>query len=167
MPLKEETIDDFIEEETKPLWWRALLLRETEASVSRVARASRGSEHGKKVLAGQERARARGVHIGRAPDPRITPELLERAEAMLRSGLHLRETAASLGVARSTLHRALPKRAASLIGTKLSARSRKIAVNRWSNSTQEQRDLQGKLMREAKVITKDGRPVVHQPQREV
>jgi hypothetical protein len=142
-------------EQTQSLWWRALLLRETQQGADRSAHAllCGGSDHGKKILEGQERARARGVRIGRAPNPRITPELLEQAKEMLSSGLYLRETAAQLRIPRSTLHRALPKGTASLTVRKLSARSRKIAVNRWARATPEQRAQQGKLMREAKSIT--------------
>jgi len=63
--------------------------------------------HGAKVRQGQERARARGVHVGRPGNPRLTPELLERARVMRASRMHVRAVAAALGVPKSTLHRAL------------------------------------------------------------
>lgn len=38
-------------------------------------------------------------------NPKLTPDVLERARAMLATGAHVREVAAALGVPRSTLHR--------------------------------------------------------------
>ncbi|MGH7272047.1 MAG: helix-turn-helix domain-containing protein [Polyangiaceae bacterium] len=61
--------------------------------------------HGAKVQRGLERARARGVRIGRPS--KITQDLLERARAMRAAGMHVREIADALRVAKSTLHRAL------------------------------------------------------------
>jgi DNA invertase Pin-like site-specific DNA recombinase len=94
-------------EETKPLWWRALLLREHQRAAARSA--PLGAEHGAKVRQGQERARARGVHVGRPGNPGLTPEALERACAMRASGLHVRDIATAIRVPKSTLHRALTR----------------------------------------------------------
>ena len=63
--------------------------------------------HGVKVRHGQERARARGVHVGRPGNATLTPEALERARAMRASGMHVREIAEALHVPKSTLHRAM------------------------------------------------------------
>jgi DNA invertase Pin-like site-specific DNA recombinase len=63
--------------------------------------------HGAKVRLGQERARARGVHVGRPTNAVLTPDVLERARAMRASGMHVRDIAAALHVPKSTLHRAL------------------------------------------------------------
>jgi DNA invertase Pin-like site-specific DNA recombinase len=63
--------------------------------------------HGEKVRAGQERARAQGAHVGRRCNQDITPDLLERVRSMRASGICLRDAAATLGVPKSTLHRAL------------------------------------------------------------
>ncbi|MGH7268935.1 MAG: hypothetical protein ACREJ3_00775, partial [Polyangiaceae bacterium] len=63
--------------------------------------------HGAKVRDGQERARARGVHVGRPPNAAITPDALARARVMRAGGMHLRAIARTLHVPRSTLHRAL------------------------------------------------------------
>lgn len=65
--------------------------------------------HGEKVRRGQERARARGKRIGGPTNPKLTPDLLEAARAMLAAGRHLREIAAALHVPKSTLHRALTR----------------------------------------------------------
>jgi hypothetical protein len=70
--------------------------------------------HGLKVREGQERARRdRGVHIGRPRNPRLTPDVLARARAMLAGGIHLRAIAAELHVPTTTLHRALTREVAS------------------------------------------------------
>jgi DNA invertase Pin-like site-specific DNA recombinase len=63
--------------------------------------------HGSKVRLGQERARARGIHVGRPTNPVLTPDMLERARVMRASKMHVREIAAVLHVPKSTLHRAL------------------------------------------------------------
>jgi DNA invertase Pin-like site-specific DNA recombinase len=63
--------------------------------------------HGAKVRQGQERARARGVHVGRPCNPTLTRDVLERARAMRAAGIRVREIASALGVPKSTLHRAL------------------------------------------------------------
>ena len=63
--------------------------------------------HGVKVREGQERARARGVHVGRPGNARLTADVLERARAMRLGGMHVRGIAFVLGVPKSTLHRAL------------------------------------------------------------
>lgn len=68
--------------------------------------------HGEKVRRGQERARARGVHVGRPSNPRLTPEALDRARAMRAAGMHVREVAAILRMPKSTSHRALRIRSA-------------------------------------------------------
>jgi DNA invertase Pin-like site-specific DNA recombinase len=67
----------------------------------------RDRDHGAKVRQGQERARARGVRIGRPPNPKLTPDLLERARVMRAAGVRIRQTAAALHVPRSTLHHAM------------------------------------------------------------
>ena len=63
--------------------------------------------HGEKVRDGQERARARGVHVGRPKNATLTAAALERARAMRAAGTGLRAVASALGVPKSTLHRAL------------------------------------------------------------
>jgi DNA invertase Pin-like site-specific DNA recombinase len=63
--------------------------------------------HGVKVRRGQELARARGVRFGRRRNPRLTPDVIERARAMVADGMHLRAVAAELRVPKTTLHRAL------------------------------------------------------------
>lgn len=65
--------------------------------------------HGEKVRQGQERARARGVHVGRPPNRVLTPDVVDRARAMRASGMFVREIAAALHVPKSTLHRALTR----------------------------------------------------------
>jgi len=95
------------EEETEPLWKRALLLREQQQTATRYERCSHGTEHGAKVRQGQERARARGVRVGRPTNQRLTPDVLERARKMSAAGLRVRDIAADLHVPKSTLHRAL------------------------------------------------------------
>lgn len=68
--------------------------------------------HGEKVRAGQDRARARNIRIGRPQNARLTPEVLERARAMRAAGKHFREIAAELHVPTTTLHRALTREVA-------------------------------------------------------
>jgi DNA invertase Pin-like site-specific DNA recombinase len=63
--------------------------------------------HGAKVRQGQERARARGVHVGRPSNPKLTPEALVRARLLRAAGMHVRQIASALAVPKSTLHRAL------------------------------------------------------------
>ena len=63
--------------------------------------------HGLKVKSGQERAHARGVHVGRPCNPILTPEVVARARAMRAAGMHVRDIASELHVPKSTLHRAL------------------------------------------------------------
>jgi len=65
------------------------------------------SPHGLKVRAGQERARARSIRIGRPTNPRLTPEAIERARVMLADGMRLRAIAAELHVPTTTLFRSL------------------------------------------------------------
>ena len=65
--------------------------------------------HGAKVREGQERARARGIRIGRPRHATLTPEVLDRARMMLADGMHLRAIAAELHVPTTTLHRALTR----------------------------------------------------------
>ena len=98
---------------TEPLWERALRKRresklETERESKPRVRRNAGKQHGEKIRAGQELARARGVLFGRPKNPKLTPETLERARAMLVNGMRLREVAMSLRVPITTLHRALP-----------------------------------------------------------
>lgn len=97
------------EEEPEPLWRRALLSRERQQGTNRSARSPGGAEHGAKVRQGQERARARGVHVGRPRNTALTSDLLERAHAMRAAGMHVRDVARALKVPKSTLHRALSK----------------------------------------------------------
>ena len=70
--------------------------------------------HGAKVRQGQERARARGVHVGRPANPALTADVIERARVMCANGMHVRDVASELGVPKSTLHRALRRKGASL-----------------------------------------------------
>ncbi len=63
--------------------------------------------HGQRVREGQEQARARGARIGRPQNAKLTPEALERAQAMRAAGMHLRAIAAELHVPTTTLHRAM------------------------------------------------------------
>jgi hypothetical protein len=63
--------------------------------------------HGAKVRLGQERARARGVHVGRPHNAALTPDVLERARALRAAGIRVRDIASELHVPKSTLHRAL------------------------------------------------------------
>lgn len=65
--------------------------------------------HGEKVRAGQDRARARNIRIGRPTNPKLTPEALNRARTMRLAGMHLRAIAADLHVPTTTLHRALTR----------------------------------------------------------
>jgi len=74
---------------------------------SRDATGAALTPHGVKVRLGQERARARGVRFGRPRNPRLTPEALERAQAMLDAGMCLRAIATELRVPKTTLYRAL------------------------------------------------------------
>jgi DNA invertase Pin-like site-specific DNA recombinase len=67
------------------------------------------TSHGAKVREGQERARARGIHVGRPYNPKLTPDALDRARAMRAKGEHLRKIASVLQVPKSTLCRALQK----------------------------------------------------------
>ena len=65
----------------------------------------RDAVHGAKVREGQERARARGVRIGRPPV--LTSDLLGRAHVLRAGGMPVREIARTLRVPKTTLHRAL------------------------------------------------------------
>ena len=65
------------------------------------------TEHGEKVRAGQDRARDRGVRIGRPKNARLTSEVLQQALKMRDAGEKIRDIAQSLRVPRSTLHRAI------------------------------------------------------------
>lgn len=67
----------------------------------------RDRDHGAKARQGQERASARGVRIGRPRNRKLTPDVLERARAMLAAGMHIRQAAAALRVPRSTLHQTI------------------------------------------------------------
>jgi DNA invertase Pin-like site-specific DNA recombinase len=67
--------------------------------------------HGEKVRAGQDRARARNIRIGRPMNPKLTPETLDRARAMRAAKMCLRDIAAELHVPTTTLHRALTREA--------------------------------------------------------
>lgn len=144
--------------EVEPLWQRALERRKRIA-IRRRQRTSSGPEHGAKVKAGHERARARGVRIGRLPNPRLTPEALEQAQVMLRAGLCLGDTAAKLHVGRTTLHRVLPKGAASMTHEQLSERSRRALTKYWAGMTQEQKDQRTRWMREKAASRKAERDV--------
>jgi DNA invertase Pin-like site-specific DNA recombinase len=67
----------------------------------------RDASHGAKVRRGQERARARGVRIGRPP--RIDATTRARARGMRAEGRSIREVALALGVSKSALARALQR----------------------------------------------------------
>lgn len=66
---------------------------------------ARNFDHGEKVRQGQNRARARGVRIGRRSV--VTADKLRRARALLAEGGSIRSTAKAVGVSKSALHRAL------------------------------------------------------------
>lgn len=66
-----------------------------------------------KVRAGQERARARGIRMGRPTNPKLTPEMLDRAQAMRAAGASLSSIVAALHVPKTTLYRALTREVAS------------------------------------------------------
>ena len=63
------------------------------------------ADHGELVRRGQDRARARGVRIGRPSV--VTADVLALARAMRAEGRTLREIARALGVGLASVHRAL------------------------------------------------------------
>jgi DNA invertase Pin-like site-specific DNA recombinase len=65
------------------------------------------NSHGEKVRAGQDRARTRGVRMGRPRNPRITGDVLTQARAMLIAGASWSDVATALRLKKTTLFRAL------------------------------------------------------------
>jgi len=65
--------------------------------------------HGAKVKAGQDLARAAGVHVGRPPNRELTPEVMHRAHELRAGGASLRAIARTLRVPKSTIERHLAR----------------------------------------------------------
>ncbi len=103
------------------------------------SRATPYSQHGLKVRAGQERARANGIHLGAPRNSKLTPEVLDRVRAKLADGSHLRAIAKELQVPLTTLHRAVPGLAEGGTDEERAEWQRKSWVKNWGNTTPEER----------------------------
>lgn len=97
------------------------------------------SAHGAKVRAGL--ARARGDRVGRPQNQKLTPDVVDRARAMLVGGMHLRGIAKDLGVPLSSLHRRIPGLATTTPEERREwARERSKRIQEvWANATPEER----------------------------
>lgn len=92
---------------TKGTLNRALRVRAATEDDDGSRAASDKASHGDLVRAGQDRAKASGVHVGRPNNPALTEDVVVAARARLAGGERLRDVARSLRVPRSTLHRAV------------------------------------------------------------
>ena len=103
------------------------------------SRATPYSQHGEKVRAGQDRARADGARIGRPQNAKLTPEVLDRVRAKLADGSHLRAIAKELQVPLSTLHRRVPGLAKGGTDEERAGWLHKAWMKNWDNTTPEER----------------------------